>query len=143
VGPGVTAADVRAATRAVAPAIEIIDSRIADWRISLVDTIADNASSCGVALGPWQPLGELELPDVRADLVVDGAVICGGTGADVMGDPAESVAWLANTCASFGIHLEAGQIVLTGSCTGAFDVRAGSRVEGHFTDLGAVTLNFV
>jgi len=142
VGPGVTAADVRAATQAVAPAIELIDSRIVDWRISLVDTIADNASSCGLALGPWSPLGDLSLPDVRAELIIDGEVVCDGTGADVMGDPAESVAWLANTCATYGLHLEAGQIVLTGSCTRAVDVRPGSQVEGLFTDLGSVTLNF-
>ena len=142
VGPGITGADVLAATKAVAPSIEIIDSRIADWRITLEDTIADNASSCAIVLGPWIPLGNLRLAEVTAELLLDGEVVCGGAGANVMGHPAESVAWLANTFASFGAHLNAGDVVLPGSCTRAFDVKAGSRVEGQFSELGSVTINF-
>ena len=142
VGPGITTADVLAATQAVAASIEIIDSRIADWRITLVDTIADNASSCAMVLGPWVPLGDLQLAEVTAELLLDGEVVCGGTGASVMGHPAASVAWLANTVGSFGAHLAAGDVVLPGSCTRAFDVKAGSRVEGRFTELGTVSVNF-
>lgn len=142
VGSGITGADVLAVTEAVAPSIEIIDSRIADWRITLEDTIADNASSCAIVLGPWVPLGDLQLAEVTAELFLDGVVVSEGAGANVMGHPAESVAWLANTFASFGAHLNAGDVVLPGSCTRAFDVTSGSRVEGVFSELGSVTINF-
>ena len=142
VGPGLTADDVLAATCAVAPSIELIDSRIADWRITLEDTIADNASSAGIVLGPWVPLGDHQLADVSAELVLDGEVVTIGTGADVLGHPAEAVAWLANTLASLGTHLEAGHVVLPGSCTRAIDVHAGSHIEGRFTGLGSVSLAF-
>lgn len=142
VGPGVTVEDVLAATQAVAPSIEIIDSRIADWRITFEDTVADNASSGAMVVGAWLPVGQLDLAAVVVELVLDGDVVGTGTGASVLGHPAKSVAWLANTLAPLGAGLEAGQIVLPGSCTRAFDVRAGSQVEGRFSGLGSVSISF-
>jgi len=142
VGPGVTVEDVLAATTAVAPSIEIIDSRIADWRITFEDTVADNASSGAMVVGAWLPVGDLDLAAVGVELVLDGDVVGVGIGASVLGHPAKSVAWLANTLAPLGSSLEAGQVVLPGSCTRAFDVLPGSHVEGRFAGLGSVSVSF-
>src|SRR5690606_15848751 len=97
-GPGVRTTDaVRAIARAVA-SIEIIDSRIADWRIKLVDTVADNASSARVvAAGRLTPLAGLDLRLLGMALSVNGAVAATGAGAAVLGNPVRCVAWLANT----------------------------------------------
>jgi 2-keto-4-pentenoate hydratase len=142
-GPGVTADDVRAATDAVAPSIEIIASRIADWKITLPDTIADNASSGGIAIGPWVAFAEAPpLPSVAADLFIGGQLVASGKGADVLGDPATAVAWLANKFGGLGIGLEAGQIIMPGSCTKAIEVAAGDDVRAEFSDLGSVSIGF-
>lgn len=94
-GPGVSAADVMAAAEAVAPALEIVDSRIADWRITLADTIADNASSGAVVLGEWVPIAEApRLPDTTATLMVNDSTVDTGEGAAVMGiRPRPSRGW--------------------------------------------------
>lgn len=142
-GPGVTADDVMAATAYVVPSIEIIDSRIADWRITLVDTIADNASSAGIVLGLAQTSpGEIDLAAVKARLSLNGEVVASGTGADVLGHPARAVAWLANKLGEFGVQLLPGHVVLPGSCTKAIDVRAGDLVEADFDGLGTVGVAF-
>nr|AMK59590.1 2-keto-4-pentenoate hydratase [uncultured bacterium UPO76] len=142
-GPGVEAGDVLAATDAVAPSIEIIDSRIADWKIGLTDTIADNASSAAVVTGRWILLREAPpLGGIAAELMLDGTLEASGRGADVLGDPARAVAWLANALAAFDTALEAGHVVMPGSCTKAITVRAGSRVEGRFAGLGSVSVTF-
>ncbi len=142
-GDGCTEADVLAATEYVAPSLELIDSRIVDWRIGLADTIADNASSAGVVLGAARVSPrDLDPADVEAVLLQDGVeVACGNTSA-VLGDPTTAVAWLARKVASFGVKLEAGHVVLPGSCTRAFDVRAGSTFRAEFAGLGDVTLTF-
>ncbi|HEY1440843.1 MAG TPA: fumarylacetoacetate hydrolase family protein, partial [Mycobacterium sp.] len=101
-GPGLTVDDVMAATEAVAPALEIVDSRIADWRITLADTIADNASSGAVVLGEWVPIVQAPpLAETTATLVVNDTVVGTGEGTAVMGDPAAAVAWLANALARY------------------------------------------
>ncbi|MEU6353660.1 fumarylacetoacetate hydrolase family protein [Streptomyces sp. NPDC047072] len=142
-GPDVTVEDVLAATDAVAPALEIVDSRIRDWRITLVDTVADNASSAGLACGPWTPLAQLpDLAAVPVDLVVDGERVASGSGAEVLGHPAAAVAWLARTLADFGGALEPGHVVLPGAMTTAPFVTAGQKVEAHFGLLGPVSLTF-
>lgn len=143
-GPGVEAADVLAATDAVAPALEIIDSRVADWRITWWDTVADNASSGAFVVGPWRPLGEAgDLESLDVELYLDDVVVETGSSSAVLGHPAVAVAWLANALAGHGSGLEAGSIVLSGSCTRAVDVRAGSRVRGVVTGLGSVSATFV
>jgi 2-keto-4-pentenoate hydratase len=142
-GPGVTADDVRAATEAVAPALEIVDSRIADWKLTLADTVADNASSGAVVLGGWMPYGEqLDLASADAPLVLNGTEIDRGTGSAVMSDPAAAVAWLANAVAGFGTEILAGQFVLSGSFTGAAFVHPGDRGFTSITGLGDVAVAF-
>jgi 2-oxo-3-hexenedioate decarboxylase/2-keto-4-pentenoate hydratase len=142
-GPGVTVDDVYAATDAVAPALEIVDSRIADWKLTLPDTIADNASSGAVVLGDRVPLdGEIDLPGARASLWLNGTEIDSGLGAAVMGNPAVAVAWLANTLASFGTEILPGQFVMSGSFTTAAFVHPGDVAAATISGLGAVSLSF-
>jgi len=137
-------ADVLRATEFVLPAIEVIDSRIQDWQIGLTDTIADNASSCRAVLGghPVQ-LGALDdLRDIDATLSIDGEEVARGSSRAVLGNPATAVAWLARKLAGFGVALEAGHVILPGSCTRAFDVHPGSSVRAHFDGLGPVEVHF-
>jgi 2-oxo-3-hexenedioate decarboxylase/2-keto-4-pentenoate hydratase len=142
-GPGVTVADVMAATEALAPALEIVDSRIADWRITLADTIADNASSGAVVLGDWVPRARApRLPDTTATLVVNDLTVDTGAGTAVMGDPAAAVAWLANALAAHGVAIEAGQFVMSGSYTTASFVVRGDQASAHISGLGTVTVSF-
>ncbi len=142
-GPGIGVAEVLAATEAVAPALEIVDSRIVDWRITLADTIADNASSGAAVLGRWVPIEEAPpLPGTIASLVVNDTLVETGRGTAVVGDPAAAVAWLANTLARYGTAIEAGQLVLSGSYTTAAFVAAGDRAAATITGLGAVGASF-
>jgi len=142
-GPGVTVTDVLRATEFVLPAIEVIDSRIADWKITLVDTVADNASSALVVLGTRPvPLASTDLRLTGAVLEVDGQVVDTGAGAAVLGHPALAVAWLANALAGYGVSFEEGQVILPGSCTRAVSVEAGSTVRAELSDIGAVAVRF-
>lgn len=142
-GPGVTVADVMAATEAVAAALEIVDSRVADWRITLPDTIADNASSGAVVLGEWVPISDvLPLPDTTGALFLNDELVEKGQGSAVMGDPAAAVAWLANAVADYGTAIEAGQFVMSGSYTTAAFVGAGDRAAATITGLGEVSVSF-
>lgn len=143
-GPGVTADDVYAATEAVAVALEIVDSRIADWRLTLPDTVADNASSGAVVLGDWVPYGDrIDLPSARASLSLDGTEIDSGVGSAVLGDPALAVAWLANALAAFGTEILPGQFVMSGSFTTAAFVGAGDHAAATIGGLGTVSLDLV
>jgi 2-keto-4-pentenoate hydratase len=142
-GEGCTVEDVLRCTEFIAPAIELIDSRIADWKIGLFDTIADNASSCGVVLGKERVKpDELDITAIEATLHRNGEQVAAGRADAVLGDPTIAVAWLANKVASFGVRLEAGHVVLPGSCTRAYDVKAGDQVVAHFSGLGSVSLSF-
>lgn len=142
-GADCTVEDVLHATEFVAPAIELIDSRITDWRISLPDTIADNASSAAFVLGNERVRpSEIDLKAVPASLYRNGEVVAEGRGDAVLGDPAIAVAWLAGKVASFGVRLLAGDIVLPGSCTRAFDARPGDEFRAEFGGLGSVELKF-
>ncbi|MCR9097711.1 MAG: 2-keto-4-pentenoate hydratase [bacterium] len=140
---GCNAADVIRATEFVLPAIEIIDSRIADWKIGIVDTIADNASSAKVVLGgnPVR-LTDVDVRAIEASLLRNGEVVESGTSAAVLGNPVTAVAWLAQTVSRFDVALEAGQAVLPGSCTRAVDVQAGDVVRAEFDALGHVEVRF-
>jgi 2-keto-4-pentenoate hydratase len=142
-GPGVTLEEAAAAVGAVYPAIEIIDSRITDWDIKLVDTVADNAS-CGAIVVGSIPLDvdPSALLDVTCTLVIDGGVTGSGTGADVMGDPIAPLVWLANVLGEQGVALEAGQLILPGSFTKAEPVTAGSTAVADFGPLGSLTIHF-
>jgi 2-oxo-3-hexenedioate decarboxylase/2-keto-4-pentenoate hydratase len=142
-GPGVTIDDVYAATDALAPALEIVDSRIADWKLTLPDTIADNASSGAVVLGDWVAYGDqIALPAAWASLWLNGTEIDTGTGAAVMGDPAAAVAWLANALAPFGTEILAGQLVMSWSFTTAAFVGPGDAAVTTISGLGTVSVSF-
>ena len=142
-GEGCTEEDVLAATEYVVPSIELIDSRITDWRIGLADTIADNASSAGVLLGSARVSpGRLDLSDIEAVLFKDGTEIARGNTSAVLGNPTTAVAWLARKVAAFGVKLEAGHVILPGSCTRAVDVHPGETFRADFAGLGDVHISF-
>ncbi len=142
-GEGCTEDDVLAATEAVAPAIELIDSRITDWDIRIGDTIADNASSAGYVLGADRVKpGDLDLTAIEARLVRNGEQVAAGRSDAVLGNPVTAVAWLARKVAGFGVSLEAGHVILPGSVHRAIDVRPGDVFEATFDGLGSVGLSF-
>jgi 2-keto-4-pentenoate hydratase len=142
-GEGCTEQDVLAATEALVPSIELIDSRITDWRISLPDTIADNASSAGFVIGTGRARpDELDPAGITAKLHRNGEQVAEGDTSAVLGDPTTAVAWLARKVAAFGITLEAGNLVLPGSCTRAIDVHPGDRFHAEFAGLGTVNVEF-
>ncbi|MEU2657746.1 2-keto-4-pentenoate hydratase [Streptomyces sp. NPDC007325] len=141
-GEGCTPEDVLAATERVVPALELIDSRIRDWRITIADTIADNASSAGFVIGEGRDPRGIDLKAVEARLTSGGELLAEGRGDAVLGDPARSVAWLARTVARFGVPLKKGHLVLPGSCTRAVDITPGATFTAAFTGLGPVSLSF-
>jgi 2-keto-4-pentenoate hydratase len=138
-GPDVTAGDVLAATAYVLPSLEVIDSRIADWKIKLVDTIADNASCARVILGEQRTeTADVALAAAGVELRVNGEPVQHGAGAAVLGHPAKAVAWLANALGGHGVTLEAGHVVMPGSLTAAVPLTAGDHVVADFGPLGSV-----
>ncbi len=142
-GPGITIEDVLAATRGVSPSLELVDSRIANWQIKLVDTIADNASSARVIVNQdYVPLHTLDLKAESVVLSRNGEVVGSGNGAAVLGHPAAAVAWLANKLVEFDISLLAGQLVLPGAMCAAVTVAAGEAYRATFTTLGEVSVRF-
>ncbi|MDI9954572.1 2-keto-4-pentenoate hydratase, partial [Rhodococcus sp. IEGM 1305] len=125
-GAGCTEQDVLDATVAFAPSIELIDSRITDWKITLPDTIADNASSAGFVLGKNRVRPEdIDITSIDAVLTSNGEIKAEGRSDAVLGNPVTAVAWLAQKVESFGVRLKAGDIVLPGSCTRAIDAHPG------------------
>jgi 2-oxo-hept-3-ene-1,7-dioate hydratase len=149
-GPGVTIMDALAATSHIVPAIEILDSRVemtdpaTGHRRNLIDTVSDNAADAGIVMGP----GVLAPQDFRPRqvsglLYVNGVLLETGVSSAVLGHPALAVAWLANKLSEFGVGLEAGQVVLSGSFIRAVGVSRGDVVHADFGDLGAVTCRFV
>lgn len=143
-GPGVTNADVLAATECVMPCFEIVDSRIKDWNISIQDTVADNAS-CGFFV-----LGEDAVSPRKVDLVTcgmvvekNGAIISTGAGAAALGSPVNCVAWLANTLGEFGISLKAGEVILSGSLVPLEPVQAGDSLRVDIGGIGSASVRFV
>jgi 2-keto-4-pentenoate hydratase len=142
-GPGVTVADAIGAVGFVLPALELIDSRIRDWRISLLDTIADNASSAGVILGSSPvPLAGADLRLAGCNLHKNGQLAGTGAGGAVLGSPLTALVWLANTVGERGVVLEPGQVILPGSVTAAIPVGPGDTVTATFAGLGSVTARF-
>jgi 2-keto-4-pentenoate hydratase len=143
-GPGVTPMEVLAATRFVAPALEIIDSRIEGWKIKLCDTIADNASSARVVLGNSpKRVDQFDLKLVGMVLEKNGDIVQTGAGGAVLGHPAVAVAWLANAVGQFGVSLGAGEIIMPGALCAAVDVSAGDLLQATFAGLGTVSVRFV
>lgn len=140
-GPGVTLEQARCAISHVAPALEIIEKR-GDLRADLALTLADNAQQKAFVTGAAVPLGALDLAKVTLDLTVNGVVQERARGAEVLGTPVASIAWLANKLAEFGRHLEAGTRVMSGSFTKQYDVNRGDAVKARFEPLGLVSAEF-
>ncbi|OBG37587.1 2-keto-4-pentenoate hydratase [Mycobacterium sp. E3198] len=142
-GAGCTEEDVLAGTEALVPSIELIDTRITDWKIALCDTIADNASSAGFVLGAARVSpSDIDVKAIDAVLTRNGEVIAEGRSDAVLGNPVTAVAWLSRKVESFGVRLKKGDIVLPGSCTRAIDAHAGDEFVADFTGLGSVRLSF-
>jgi len=142
-GPGVTTANALAAIAGVLPAVEIVDSRIADWKIKLVDTVADNASSGRVVVGGRiRKATEVDLRLIGVAVSRNGEIIDTGAGAAALGNPARCVAWLANKLGSFGATLHAGDVILPGAVHRMVPVLPGDVFRAEYAHLGAVTARF-
>jgi 2-oxopent-4-enoate/cis-2-oxohex-4-enoate hydratase len=142
-GPGVTNAQVLAATECVMPCFEIVDSRIRDWKIKIADTVADNAS-CGVFV-----LGDQAVDPRKIDLALcgmvlerNGEIIATGAGAAALGSPVNAVAWLANTMGALGIPLKAGEVILSGALAAMFPARAGDSFRVSIGGMGSCSVRF-
>lgn len=144
VGPGITVAKVLQATAGIMPALEIIDTRIKDWKIKIQDTIADGASNGKVIVsGRLVPVEECDMRLMGLVLEKNGETVATAAGAAVLGHPANAVAWLANKLAAYGITLKAGEIIMSGSLTAACPVAAGDSMRASFDRLGVVGARFV
>lgn len=143
-GPGVTVEQVIAATQSIAPCFEIVDSRIRDWKIGIVDTVADNAS-CGVfVLGNARAdPRDHDLPSLHVTVTKNGLPLSEGLGSAVQGDPAQAVAWLANTLGAYGVTLDAGDVILSGSVVPLAPAEKGELFEMTLHGIGTCTARFV
>ena len=140
----VTVTEVLMATDYVVPALEIIDSRIRDWEVKLEDTVADNASSAYYVLGDKKTqIDGISLEKIGMLLKKNGQIETTGAGAAVMGHPAVCVAWLANKLSEYGISLNAGEVILSGSLAEAVTVSEGDFYEADFSELGKVQVQFI
>jgi 2-keto-4-pentenoate hydratase len=142
-GPGVTTAQALMAVGGVLPAIEVVDSRIADWRIRLADTVADNASSARAIVGARiTPVAAVDLRLLGVLFYRNGLPIDSGAGAAVLGNPVRCVAWLANKLGSLGTGLRRGDVVLAGALHRMVPVRPGDVFHARFAHLGTVGAQF-
>lgn len=141
-GPGITAAQALAAVDRVYAGAEVIDSRYRDFRFTLPDVVADNASSGAFVIGPVGLRPEqLDLSLEAVLIEVDGQVVDTATGAAVQGHPAEALALAANDLATRGHAIEAGHVVLTGGMADAVFAPPGARIAFHFTSLGTIHIS--
>lgn len=143
-GPGITNADVLAATDCVIPCFEVVDSRIENWQIKIQDTIADNAS-CGLFV-----LGDKAVSPRKVDLMTCGMVVekngqllSTGAGAAALGSPLNCVTWLANKLGEFGMPLKAGEVILSGSLVPLEPVKAGDFMSVSIGGIGNASVRFV
>jgi len=142
-GPDCTVAQAAAAIDFALPAVEIIDSRYADFRFDIASVIADDTSAAGYVVGTrMRRLGELDLQTEGVVMTRNGEIAEVGAGAAVLGDPLAAVAMLANQRAARGGEIPAGCLVLTGGITAALSVQAGDVVVVHYQSLGAVRMRF-
>ncbi|MFM2406099.1 MAG: 2-oxopent-4-enoate hydratase [Pseudomonadota bacterium] len=142
-GPGVGVADVLAATECVMPCFEIVDSRIRDWKITITDTVADNAS-CGVFVLGDRAVSPLKLDLYACGMVLEknGEVVHTGAGAAALGSPLNAVAWLANTLGALGIPLKAGEVILSGALAAMVPAVRGDHFRVSIGGLGACSVRF-
>jgi 2-oxopent-4-enoate/cis-2-oxohex-4-enoate hydratase len=143
-GPGVTNADVLAATESIMPCFEVVDSRIENWNIKIQDTVADNAS-CGLFVLNEEAAVDPRTIDLSTcGMVVEknGSTVSTGAGAAALGSPVNCVAWLANTLGEFGIPLKAGEIILSGSLVPLEPVVAGDVMNVKVGGMGNCEVKF-
>lgn len=143
IGPGITNADVLAATDCVIPCFEIVDSRIENWQIKIQDTVADNAS-CGLFVLGDRAVSPSEVDLSTCGMVVEknGQIISTGAGAAALGSPINCVTWLANTLGEFGIPLKAGEVILSGSLVPLEPVQAGDFMSVSIGGIGSASVRF-
>jgi 2-oxopent-4-enoate/cis-2-oxohex-4-enoate hydratase len=143
-GPGVTNADVLAATAGVKACFEIVDSRVRDWKIKIQDTIADNAS-CGlfVAADALVDVHSVDLVTCGMALWKNGELVATGAGAAALGSPINCVTWLANALGRHGVALKAGEIVLSGSLVPLIPIAPGDEMELAVGGIGRLHAKFV
>ena len=144
IGPGISNADVLAATEGVMACFEIVDSRIENWKIKIQDTVSDNAS-CGVFV-----LGDRLVNPAAVDLSTcgmvlekNGEIVGTGAGAATLGSPVNAVAWLANTLGRLGIPLKAGEVILSGSLAALIPVVKGDNLRVTIGGIGSCSVKFI
>jgi 2-oxo-3-hexenedioate decarboxylase len=143
-GPGCHAADVFAATECVMPAVEIIDSRYRDFKFDITSVVADNSSSSRFVTGGRPvPVDYMDLRTVGVVMEKNGEIVEMSTGAAVLGNPAESVAMLANMLGERGEEIPAGTFVMTGGVTAAVAVEPGDSILVRYHELGTLSMRFV
>lgn len=144
-GPGVTVTQAHAAIAGAVAAMEIVDSRIEDWRIKLADTVADLASNGAMATSSRiVPLhgvdGAIDTRLIGMTLTRNGELVDSGAGAAALGDPVAVVAWLANVLGENGVALEPGHLIMTGALHAAVPMTAGDVFRAEFDHLGPITV---
>ena len=141
--PETTPEDVAAAVATVHAAIEIVDSRIADWKIAFADTVADNGSSAFFVLAePGLPLAGLDLEGAAMEMTFDGAVVSTGIGAAALGNPLNAAAWLARTLAARGEPLKAGDVLLAGALGPMVSLQPGNVVRTKVAGIGECSFTY-
>jgi 2-keto-4-pentenoate hydratase len=141
--PEITLEGVRDAVQVALPALEIVDSRIADWNIGFTDTVADNASSGLYVVGhDGRTLDEIEPRDVTMSLTINGEERSSGTGAACLGDPLEALRWLAVQAQRYGDPLRAGQVILSGALGPFVPFAPGDKVEASISGFDTLSVEF-
>ncbi|MEH7107069.1 2-keto-4-pentenoate hydratase [Bacillus sp. JJ1764] len=142
-GPNITLMDVIEATDYIVPAIEVIDSRILDWKIKFEDTVADNGSSASAIIGgnPTK-LNGIDLAHIGMVVYKNGVMIDSAAGAAVLGNPLRAVAWLANSLSKYEVSLKAGEIILSGALTSAVEIEDQDTFTAEFAHIGSVSATF-
>ena len=142
-GPGLTAADVLAATDYIVAAFDIIDFRAIGWQVGLGEALCTNVYARHFVLSEYKrDIDALDLPHLGITLYKNDEAVATATADAVMGHPARPIAWLVNKLAEHDRHLEPGQFALTGAITRPHPIAAGDRFEAVFQDLGSLQIRF-